>query len=799
MPGNGSLIDASGDWRTAVTTEALKHLGVPYVWGGATPAGWDCSGFVQWVFQQAAGVSLPRVAGDQAGVGVNVGLDAIRPGDLVFFANTYAPGISHVGIYLGNGQFVQASRPGAATIVSSLNEPYYVQHFAGARQPVADGGDVTPPSIPMPDGPALAPAQMLPIFDQAAQLTGVPKEVLLGIARVESGFDPHAVGPYLARFAGTDDTHALGMMQFLPSTYRGYIGQVDRITGKNLGISGIWDGESSIYAAALYLRDNGAPGDMHRALYAYNNAEWYVNLVLAWSQYYNGGVMPDPTMFTYDGSGRPLITATPENPLQPVQTDVHLDITSPLPLYAPFPDGQVWHSGGNGNFYGQDTHSDADGAYYAVDFNRGTLQQPEDSAGQPVLAVADGIINNVYATFGGGWTVEMYHRTPEGTLLRSVYEHLKDDPRVSAKIAVNQAVPHGTVIGYVGDTGVSATGMHLHFALYIWQDKGWISIRPEPMEGRALTDGGTVVSHNQVSNSAAFTGAWGLTDQSVATGTRQSWLWGPQPFNGSLLEGYLNANGQNTGRVVQYYDKGRMERQDDGKGGFIITVGRLGWELLTGKLDLGGGKTADLGPANVPIVGPLRPANPNDPHSADQLAPTYAAAAIAAANPTLDYKGVPVTWKLQRDGKIVPFTTWSQVKLTNYDPVTKHNVADVFANWYNQTFFTSPDGDPAHTLNALTNGHIEGLDPGHPLTDPFWVEVTIDGTPRVILVQIFERWTLTYSPNNPAGWQVELANMGLHYFEWRYDGPAREAVLNVTDQGTKQRRTTRRRKTNPAA
>src|SRR5437763_13291853 len=314
-------------------------------------------------------------------------------------------------------------------------------------------------------------------FMHASELTGVPVEVLLAIARVESGFHPTAVGPFLPQFSGTTNEHALGMMQFLPGTYGGYAGTVDRLTAKNLGVNGIWDAESSIYAAAFYLKDNGAPGNMRRALFAYNNADWYVNLVLAWAGFYSGGVMPDPNAFAYDGHGRPVVIANPENPLLPVVTGSHLDVLSPIPLYAPFRAGQTWHVGGEGSFYGRDLHTDAQGAHYAVDFNRGTLQNREASEGQPVLAVADGIVNNVYATLGGGWTVELFHRSPDGTLLRSVYTHLKDDPRESAKLKLNQAVLHGTTIGYVGNSGVAATGTRLYFALYLLKDGAWASIR----------------------------------------------------------------------------------------------------------------------------------------------------------------------------------------------------------------------------------------------------------------------------------------------------------------------------------
>ena len=80
----------------------------------------------------------------------------------------------------------------------------------------------------------------------------------------------------------------------------------------------------------------------------------------------------------------------------------------------------------------------------------------------------------------------------------------------------------------------------------------------------------------------------------------------------------------------------------------------------------------------------------------------------------------------------------AQVLLTNYDATSGHNVADVFARWYDTTFFASPDGDPAHTLAAQLQNNTAQLDPGHPLTDPCWVEVTIDGVARSVLVQVFE-------------------------------------------------------------
>lgn len=650
--------------------------------------------------------------------------------------------------------------------------------------------------MPRPNaGPALAPAALLPTFQRAAQMTGVPVEILLGIARVESGFDPYVIGPLIERFAGTEDAHALGLMQFLPSTYRGYYARVDALTGRNLGMNGVWDPDSAIYAAALYLRDNGAPGDMRRALFAYNNANWYVDLILAWSAYYAGGVIPDSQTFNFDGQGRPVVIAAPENPQLPVQSGLRLDVMSPIPLYAPFLAGQIWHAGAEGSFYGSGYHTDAGGGYYAVDFNKGSVQQPEEDAGQPVLAAADGIINNIYATATGGWTVEMYHRTPEGTLMRSVYLHLNDDPRVTANIRVNQPVVHGTTIGFVGSTGTTSTGAHLHFAVYVLKDGSWVSIRPEPMEGQFLADGTTIVSHNDPAGRRVFDQAWNMSDKTVTTGRQRTWLWGPAPFTSGLAEGYFN-NERDNMRLVQYYDKGRMEASSDGKGGYTITAGKIGRELVTGQVDLGQGRTANYGPAQVPIVGGV----------SDKQAPTYADVGVEAVNRTLDYKGLPVAWRLERGGKIVPFTPPVAVSLTDYDVVAGHNIADVFAQWLGANGFSDPLGiagglaQRTQYAQLAPRGRSEGAEeskvttapdffgPGRPLSDPFWVIVTIDGAPKTILVQVFERWTLTYTPDNPAGWQIELANVGRHYYEWRYEQESLAALRNEPGSPLRRRR-----------
>ncbi len=127
---------ADGNARgAAIAAAGLRYLGVPYVWGGATPAGWDCSGFVLYIVKQVTGQTMPRTTEAQIGFGMPVMAGTIRAGDLVFFANTYAAGITHVGIALGDGRMVHAGSPGTGTLVASLSDPYYASHFAGARRP----------------------------------------------------------------------------------------------------------------------------------------------------------------------------------------------------------------------------------------------------------------------------------------------------------------------------------------------------------------------------------------------------------------------------------------------------------------------------------------------------------------------------------------------------------------------------------------------------------------------------------------------------------------------------------------
>lgn len=113
----------------AIVNSAMQYLGVPYVWGGTSPRGFDCSGLVQYVCRQN-GISVNRVAADQRRNGTYVSRENLQPGDLVFFAK--GGYIHHVGIYVGNGNMIHAPQTGDVVKISSIQSDYRVKTYAGA-------------------------------------------------------------------------------------------------------------------------------------------------------------------------------------------------------------------------------------------------------------------------------------------------------------------------------------------------------------------------------------------------------------------------------------------------------------------------------------------------------------------------------------------------------------------------------------------------------------------------------------------------------------------------------------------
>lgn len=225
-------------------------------------------------------------------------------------------------------------------------------------------------------------------------------------------------------------------------------------------------------------------------------------------------------------------------------------------------------------------------------------------------------------------------------------------------------------------------------------------------------------------------------------------FWGPLSLarDGSN-EPYVEAPGGT--RLVQYFDKARMELTNPTTG--VVTNGLLAAELISGRLQLGDNTFENRQPAGVPVAG--------DP---DNIGPTYASIntnattllANAASTP-----GTPVTRALGATGTLGTYTGASaadpQGNIGAYDADTQHNVPAAFANY--------------RTKVGL-------LSIGFAISEPFWSTVKVAGQQKDVLVQAFQRRILTYTPSNPAAFQVEFGNIGIHYYTWRYLAPSSAAT-----------------------
>jgi hypothetical protein len=215
-------------------------------------------------------------------------------------------------------------------------------------------------------------------------------------------------------------------------------------------------------------------------------------------------------------------------------------------------------------------------------------------------------------------------------------------------------------------------------------------------------------------------------------------FWGPAVTPG-MQEQYAEAPGSQ--RLVQYFDKGRMELTNPGAG--TVTNGLLANELITGQMQMGDGTFQARAPAAISIAG--------DP---DNPGPTYAALGTTAAailTPT-EYRepGTMVTASIAANGTISPgnATTGSgPTAITVYDNETEHNVPQAFAQYRDK-------------VGLPTIGYAK--------SEPFFATVKVGGVPKQVMIQIFERRVLTYTADNPAAFQVEMGNIGQHYYRWRY-------------------------------
>jgi len=133
--------DKQSDAIGEILIQAMSLMGISYKWGGNTPeTGMDCSGFIRYVFKKAMGINLPRTANEMSKVGIRVSVADMKPGDLIFFNTLRGRRNSHLGMYIGNNQFIQSPHTGARIEITDYND-YWRAHTNGVKRIVAEDND----------------------------------------------------------------------------------------------------------------------------------------------------------------------------------------------------------------------------------------------------------------------------------------------------------------------------------------------------------------------------------------------------------------------------------------------------------------------------------------------------------------------------------------------------------------------------------------------------------------------------------------------------------------------------------
>ncbi len=236
----------------------------------------------------------------------------------------------------------------------------------------------------------------------------------------------------------------------------------------------------------------------------------------------------------------------------------------------------------------------------------------------------------------------------------------------------------------------------------------------------------------------------------------RTWTWGPQAITEVRPEEYAESPGHQ--RDVQYFDKSRMEiTQPDGdrSSNWYVTNGLLVVEMVTGQLQTGDDTFEQREPATANIAGDL-----DDPRT-----PTYATLSAVLEQPPRA-EGDVITERLDRNGGVTSDSGLAEhnVLATMRDETTDHTIAGPF--WA----FMNASGTvwefQRYEERLLFDNPFYAT--GRPITEAYWTKVKVAGIEKDVLLQCFERRCLTYTPDNPEGWQVEAGNVGQHYYQWRY-------------------------------
>ncbi|HUP27227.1 MAG TPA: DPP IV N-terminal domain-containing protein [Chloroflexia bacterium] len=279
----------------------------------------------------------------------------------------------------------------------------------------------------------------------------------------------------------------------------------------------------------------------------------------------------------------------------------------------------------------------------------------------------------------------------------------------------------------------------------------------------------------------AFKRVWDRTDSLVASGqVSRTFFWGPEP-RAAAQEQYVDSPTGTGTRLVQYFDKSRMEINDPNgnqNSPFYVTNGLLTIELISGQMQIGNNAFVNRFAANIPISG----------DTDDVQAPTYVSFGAVSntrigdhPQPDRTKMAAPqnVTATINKAGQVGNDQTRAALpgtKVVYWEPATKHNIPDVFWQFLNAT-------GPISETGQIVNKRL--IDPwfyasGFPISDAYWSRVKIKGEMQDVMIQAYERRVLTYVPTNVPGFQVEMGNIGLHYYDWRYKDAGRPTGTPAT-------------------
>lgn len=262
---------------------------------------------------------------------------------------------------------------------------------------------------------------------------------------------------------------------------------------------------------------------------------------------------------------------------------------------------------------------------------------------------------------------------------------------------------------------------------------------------------------------SAFLTLWSRTDLPVAQGqVHRGFVWGPAA---TLTRSEPWAESPGGQRLVQYWDKARMEITNPAlpiTDPYYVTNGRLVYEMTGGLIQTGNNRFDNKSASQEPVAGDTRSVNPDTPSYAIMRG---RASIFPGENVGFDRTGQAFSSYMDISGQTAraPYLEGYGVRYAKFIPETAHNIPNRFWEFLNQQGLVYRNG------TLVTEPLFNWVDvTGYPIIEPYWVTARVGGVPYAVLVQLYERRVLTYTPLFPPEFQLQMGNAGQHYATWRY-------------------------------